>query len=188
MKILEKREGLVLLILTILGITSFFFDNKIALFFKSHQNTLLSKFFLIFDPTWIMLLLYGFIILLVWTKAKHKWTLPFILTLGISLGLSLIFKLVFSRERPFGLIETFPIVHLIDYSFPSNHSTAIFSAMPILNKEFRKLNMLWIIVALTIAFSRIYLGVHYLSDVIFGGLLGYFTGIVILRISEKMIR
>lgn len=181
---LEKKEIIFISIFTILGIISFFFDKTIASYFKSIENPLLTKFFLIFDPLWVMIVLYALILFLVWKNVKHKWTFRLVLTLIATLFVSLILKLTIARERPLGIEEFFPIIPLADYSFPSNHSALIFSTLPILDKELKKLKFVWICLAVVIAFSRIYLGVHYLSDVIFGGLIGYLIGFVVLNLKK----
>lgn len=180
-----KKEVYLLLGAILLGIISFFYDKQIAIWFKSVQNSMLTVFFKIFDPLVFMLVLYGILIFLVWRKTKLKWTLPLVFTLIATLIASGIIKLIVMRNRPFGLIETFPIIHLIDYSFPSNHSAVIFSALPILNKELKKQKYLWVVLAGLIFISRLYLGVHYLSDLIFGSIIGYLIGLIVLRIKEK---
>jgi membrane-associated phospholipid phosphatase len=87
--------------------------------------------------------------------------------------LNLILKLAFHRERP-----EVAFVHLDTYSFPSGHamiSTAAFGALaylawPRLRTRGRQLMLLaatMVLVSL-ISFSRLYLGVHYLSDVLAG--------------------
>ena len=43
----------------------------------------------------------------------------------------------------------------------------------------------WIILAIVIAISRLYLGVHYMSDVIAGAVIGYAIGASIIYIKEK---
>lgn len=178
---LEKKEGIILGAFLLLGIISLFFDRTIAVYFKSVQNEGLTRFFLIFDPLWVMIILYAIILFLVWTKVNHKWTFRLLLTLVLTLGISLALKLTIMRDRPAGIKEFFPIIHLVDYSFPSNHSSLIFSTLPILDKELKKLKVAWIFLAVIISFSRIYLGVHYLSDVIFGGLIGYLIGFAVLN-------
>ena len=73
----------------------------------------------------------------------------------------------------------------LNFSFPSMHAMVAFAALPILNKEFPDIKWFWILFASLVAFSRIYLNFHFLSDVIFGAFLGYFTGIFIIHIEEK---
>ena len=65
------------------------------------------------------------------------------------------------------------------------HSASAFAAIPILNREFPKIKWFWILFALLVAFSRLYLGVHYLSDVIFGIILGLAVGDIFIYIEEK---
>jgi len=59
-----------------------------------------------------------------------------------------------------------------------------FCALPILSKEFPKLKYAWIAFAGLVAFSRVYFGVHFLSDVIAGSLIGFLVGTIIVR-GEK---
>ncbi len=87
--------------------------------------------------------------------------------------LNLILKLAFHRPRP-----EFAFVHLDTYSFPSGHamiSTAVYGALAyLLWGRLRTLAERLVLVAGTavlltaIGFSRLYLGVHYLSDVLAG--------------------
>ncbi len=91
-------------------------------------------------------------------------------------------KLCFNRPRPYielGLNIT--VSDPIGSSFPSAHSAVAFAfAIPIFilyikkNKPFALINVLF---ACVVAFSRIWLCVHYLSDVLTGALLGVVSGI-----------
>jgi undecaprenyl-diphosphatase len=57
--------------------------------------------------------------------------------------------------------------------------------LPILDRELRRFKWIWIAIACLIALSRLYFGVHYLSDVIFGGIFGYVIGRLVLAITER---
>lgn len=61
------------------------------------------------------------------------------------------------------LIEPFE-----SYSFPSGHTTASFAAAVTLSFTLSQLSILFIFTALTVGVSRIYLGVHYSSDILIG--------------------
>ncbi|MDF2787316.1 MAG: ribosomal protein [Neobacillus sp.] len=87
-------------------------------------------------------------------------------------------KKLFPRKRPYLLFETTRILPnpLKDHSFPSGHTTAVFSVIVpfvILNPV---LAAVLIPLGLCVGISRIYLGLHYPSDVIAGGALGAFFG------------
>ena len=60
-----------------------------------------------------------------------------------------------------------------------------FCAIPILSKEFPKFRYVWIVIASLIAISRIYFGLHFMSDAIIGGVIGYLLGILVLRLEQK---
>ena len=101
------------------------------------------------------------------------------------LGLSQIvvqgLKLVLSRERPYTIIEqlhTFGI-NLKDYSFPSGHTTASFSIATVLALNIPGIILLTYFIAMIIGVSRIYLGVHYPTDVVAGIILGIGSSIIV---------
>lgn len=76
-------------------------------------------------------------------------------------------KFLVSRERPEGNIEAG-----ITPSFPSAHSATAFLLAGLLSQSFYPIAYLVYPVAGLIAFSRIYLQSHYLSDVVSGAMIG----------------
>ncbi len=101
--------------------------------------------------------------------------------LSVSHIIASILKKITNRERPYNIlknISTFNI-ELKDYSFPSGHTTASFSLATVLSLNIPYLMTSVIAVATLIAMSRVYVGVHYPSDVIVGIILGSVTSIVI---------
>lgn len=87
-------------------------------------------------------------------------------------------KLLFPRKRPYLMIEKtkFPANPLQDHSFPSGHTTAIFSVVTPYVLFIPLLSYVLIPLGLCVGISRIYLGLHYPSDVIAGGILGTLSG------------
>lgn len=73
-----------------------------------------------------------------------------------------------------------------DYSFPSGHTIASFEACTVLMLGSRKLGIPATILATLIAFSRMYLYVHYPTDVIASVILGILFGIIGYLVSHKI--
>ncbi len=108
-----------------------------------------------------------------------------LLLVGITLSDQLcnsLIKPLIGRIRPCHVLEN---VHLLinctgSFSFPSSHATNIFTGMIILSFIYRKLRMVLLSIAAMVAYSRIYVGVHYPLDVLGGIMLGIIcAGIVI---------
>lgn len=94
----------------------------------------------------------------------------------------LILKNLIARSRPFDVIDG--LVCLIDkpssYSFPSGHAASSFAVAMILFLYLPKNEgFIALVLAFLIAFSRMYIGVHYGSDVFGGALLGSMIAFVI---------
>ena len=91
-------------------------------------------------------------------------------------------KSIVKRKRP---CHTYHDVEMLipipsDYSFPSGHTTSSFACATTVCFFFPKTGILLMLFALLMAFSRLYLFVHYLSDVTFGIILGITVGIIVM--------
>ena len=93
--------------------------------------------------------------------------------------LTLLLKTIVMRPRPYMVIPaTFIVSAESGWSFPSGHSGRVFSLLPSTRKAGKTLTLFGYSMASLIAFSRIYLGVHYLLDVVFGAVIGYIAGLI----------
>jgi len=102
------------------------------------------------------------------------------------------FKSLFSAPRPSGIrvVEENLLPRQfsydpIDYSFPSGHSAMVSSAFIWLRKDLKRPLFLVALMPVAVALSRIYLGKHWLSDVIAGLFLGLLLGIINERLSAR---
>lgn len=174
-----KKEGVVLGI-AILFIISFFFDRQIISAIQSLRNPASDTFFL-----WLLFLEKGIIfyplivgltiIFLLWKKRN---IIPFISGFVISLALVFLLKNTISRERPFPNSGD---------SFPSGHAAATFTPLPFLEyKIFKIITIVGTIMACLFAFTRLWFGLHYLSDVVVGSIIGYVIAFVIKNNWKKL--
>jgi len=180
-----KNHFLIFILLIVLSFISFFIDGYSFIFPEKMKNAVFDMFFSSithFGDIFIVLILITSLFL--WQERKREWIPTLWISYGTAIILSFLLKIIIKRPRPF--FEMFlPIINLPDYSFPSMHAVAAFAAIPILDREFPRLRLFWVLFALLIAFSRIYLGLHYLSDVMFGALIGYAIGWIFMEIEVK---
>lgn len=159
--------GLLLLII------AFFFDGEILKFMYIIRLDLLINLMRFVSYFWFVVFI--LIIYIMLLKDKRKIMLFGAIVISTFILTSLI-KIIVMRERPENalVLET-------DYSFPSSHAAVMFSTIALMNKEFPKLKWIFLGIALLITFSRVYLGVHYTSDLIFGALLGYGVSMIFMH-------
>lgn len=167
------------------------FDNTILLFIKNNMHFyVLDKLMIFFTilgndgRLWIVI---GLVLLV--TKKYRKQGLLLLLSIGIGaiLGEGIIKHLV-CRNRPF---THYPGIKLLiskpkGYSFPSGHTTAAFTSAYVLSKSFRKYTAVFFSIAIAIAFSRLYLYVHYPTDVIGGIVLGIISAKIGIYVFNKI--
>ena len=118
---------------------------------------------------------------------KHRKTglgMAFALALGFVIC-NLTLKPMVGRIRPydfqmehFGITIKLLVEGLHDYSFPSGHTIASIEAAMVILLNNRKMGIPAMILALLIAFSRLYLYVHYPTDVIASLILGVVIAVI----------
>lgn len=103
--------------------------------------------------------------------------------------INLVIKPIVARPRPYDACSLLiPLVtRLKDYSFPSGHTGCAFSAAIVMAKMLpKKIGVPAVIIACLLGFSRMYVGVHYPTDVLAGALIGIGSAIVGMLITQKI--
>ena len=171
-------------------------DHQLFLILNSLNSPFWDNIMYAISGKIIWIPLYTVILVLLAIKYKKKFL---VILLFIILGVTLadqssvhLFKNLFHRLRPCHEPSLEGLVHLVKgecgglYSFVSSHAAnsfniALLSLMLIKKKWYTISIILW---ASIIGYSRIYLGVHYPGDVIFGSLLGAMIGWSVYKLYE----
>jgi undecaprenyl-diphosphatase len=127
-------------------------------------------------------------LLLIFGKKKGRITV-LLLVLGIALSDQLcnnVLKPLIQRIRPCNVLEN---IHLLvnctrAYSFPSSHAMNIFTGCLLLSYSYRKIRLFFLIIAILVSYSRVYVGVHYPFDVLAGVVLGIFCASIIIALFK----
>lgn len=112
-----------------------------------------------------------------------------VLAFGISDSFnSAVIKPYFARSRPEKVnVGVILRTHSHSgYSFPSNHAANSFAVANTVGFYFPVVRMLILGYAAAVAYSRVYCGVHFPSDVVAGALIGYFWSVMVLRFMGRM--
>lgn len=169
------------------------FDDAIIKAVATIRNEVLTEIFLgITLVSSEIIIFFLLTTLFLWKDHKRRWIFPLWASFLISAIASVIMKIGFNRLRPFqeGLVSAPDVLigssyHIWNFSFPSFQAMMVFCAIPIMFKEFKKTKWAWVVFAGLVAFSRMYFGMHFLSDVLFGAALGLMIGIAIVKIEQN---
>ena len=178
------------------SISNFWFDNFFIFIHDAHKNSL----FL------IVVLLILFLTLL--KDKKNRLILIICIPLGIVITdqIGRFIKNLEIRDRPYMTIKQDEMNLIVktkkdingNYvqtesskkSFPSNHSANIFVLYYILSSIYKSKSKYFLITAILVAISRIYVGVHYPMDIFCGAIIGLSVGFLLkkLLIQNKLVR
>ena len=105
-----------------------------------------------------------------------------------------VLKEIFERARPCKALNDIitPAGCGGTYSFPSNHAFNNFAATTFFFLLYRNLKWILFTVAVSVSLSRVYLGLHYPSDIFTGAMLGilfgYLFAVLVIKINDKTIK
>ncbi len=111
----------------------------------------------------------------------------FFLGLAVADQTGSILKDIFQRVRPCRIYD----VRLLSgcttsYSMPSSHALNAFFGAAFLSGRYRRLSIPFFALAFLIAYSRVYVGVHYPGDVVVGSLIGLLMGLLLVFLHRKV--
>jgi undecaprenyl-diphosphatase len=177
-------------------------DRAIVLFVNGLHTPLLDEIMWFLSGRFSLIPLY--LLLLILLKSQNSWKNTFIILSGLTLSILLadqisvhLFKNGFERYRPSHNEELKQLLHFYEvkagefytggkYGFVSSHAANFFAMIAFIYpfyKEKKKLILAGLIlVGILVAISRIYLGVHYFSDVLIGAVLGILVGFSIRKL------
>ena len=166
------------------------FDNLILLYINNNMHApVMDKAMIIFTTLGNNGTIWIIIAALLMVSKKYR-NIGFIALSALILSTILgegILKHVVARIRPSGDIPVinFLIAKPLSYSFPSGHTASSFAVAGILSKYFKDYSLGFFTLASLIAFSRLYLYVHYPTDVLAGIVLGLICSKITLYIFNK---
>ena len=166
----------------------FYFDDTVRDFMAEHQTPALRSFmrYVSLFGDWPSHVAFGLLLLAIaWMRDSKKWTRIFLAML-IAMSLAGVTGNVIKRTipRPRPSVHTDmrwggPRFSAKYHSFPSGHvdaSTAFFCTLFLAN---RRIGLACFLIPILIGLSRMYLGAHYLSDVVCAAVLGIFCALIV---------
>ncbi len=173
-------------------------DRELFLYLNGFHSTLTDELMYNISKVWVFFPLFAWWLYLVLRKCGWKKTLLLAAFMGLLVGFtdqsSNRVKHGVKRYRPSHNLEIMDQVHILhdykggQYGFFSGHSANCFGIAMLLfllfstrSLWFRSMFFLW---AAITAYSRIYLGVHYPSDIFIGFLVGLFWGYIVYRLIQ----
>lgn len=165
-------------------------DGNLLLFLQEYvRNPLLTPILKVITTlgnggaVWILLT----ILLLCIPRTRKVGCMAAVALLGTLLVNNICLKNLVARTRPYEVIEglTYLVQKPMDYSFPSGHAGCSFAVACVMFRRLpKRYGVPALVLAILIALSRLYVGVHYPSDVLFGTV----SGILISYGAEAVVR
>ncbi len=130
------------------------------------------------------------LLLIAWWRRKKKWTrlfLAMLIACAIAGAAARVIKITTGRARPSVKTELTwngPRLSEKYHAFPSGHTASSTAFFAVLCLASWRVGLPCLLIPLVIAFSRMYVAAHYLSDVVFAAMLGFVCAFTIARMMK----
>ena len=167
---------------------SFHFDDTVRDFMMHHQNPAMRNFmrYVSLLGDWPLHAAVGLLLLgLAWRRGSKEWTRIFLaMLLAIMLAgvVGTVIKRTVPRARPSvhtDIVWGGPRFSSKYHSFPSGHVAASTAFFGVLLMARRRVGLACLLIPILIGLSRMYIGAHYLSDVVCAAVLGALCALVV---------
>ncbi|UKM64475.1 phosphatase PAP2 family protein [Flavobacteriaceae bacterium GSB9] len=177
------------------------YDTKLFLFLNNLGNPAWDNFWLIVTDKLTFIPLYVVLLYLLYKKYGLKSLLVFVIVVALMITftdqITNVFKRGFERPRPCGNTDIIDQLRFIavrcgKYGFFSGHSSntmavAVFTGL-MLRPYFKNLIFILLFWSATVAYSRVYVGVHYPLDIVCGMTFGAISGFLFYKLTQYLLR
>ena len=173
-------------------------DQELLLWINQHHSLFFDDVMWSISSKWFGVPFYLLVAYLIFKKFGIKNGIIALSVIGVAIGLSdlistELFKNTIQRYRPTHHLGLKDQLHIVNdyrggkFGFVSSHAANMmaFAAASLLLLRTRWVSILLIVFALIVAYSRIYLGVHYPLDVCVGADLGAVIALILYYLSNK---
>ena len=177
--------------------TAFYFDDTVRDFIAQHQNPMMRNFMrdVSFYGDWPSHLALGLLLLgIAWRRQSKKWMrifLSMLVAMAIAGVAGTVIKRTIPRARPSVKSELRwggPRFSTKYHAFPSGHVVASTAFFGVLIFARRRVGFACLPIPILIGLSRMYLGAHYLSDVVCAAVLGTLCALLVTHFVLQTIR
>ncbi len=126
------------------------------------------------------------VLYLIWKKDNDVYS--FVIAAVVLFALGEVLKYIFQEARPCSLPSLSWINHPVcesGFAFPSNHAITL-TGLVLFLRRYRILQVLYVVWLVIMLFGRVYLGQHYLTDVIAGAIISLIIGYVIYHYRSRV--
>ncbi len=174
-KTFKATSSILFSLVIVFAVASFFLDGVVVDSMPHFRNTVIDTIFLVITNATFVAIAFVILPFLILLMRKQTSEAVYVLTAAASsLLICLLLKMVVASPRP--PQELFSFSGPFQGSFPSMHAFLVFAMLPLIALHIPKGKLIFSALAVLVSFTRLYFGVHYLSDVVWGALLGYGIG------------
>jgi undecaprenyl-diphosphatase len=144
--------------------------------------------FITTKTNFVEVIIFAWLIIFVLGKERERKVLVIVIFVALMSDFTTdILKNVIHRIRP---CNALPDVRILvgctkSFSFPSGHATNLFAVATYLSYNYRRYSPFFFLMAVIVAYSRIYVGVHYPLDIAGGALVGGVGALLVIEVDKR---
>jgi len=165
----------------------------LAIFHLAGQRVWLDTLAIFFSQAIPYLLFISLLIFVVMAKQKKRELIMLAMAAGacvLSRGIIVsLIRLLWHRDRPFLVLHLNPLIpYSNEASFPSGHAAFLFALALVVLFYHKKIGILFLFLAAISSLARVYVGIHWPSDILVGAIVGILSGWLIYVAYRKKVK